>query len=177
MAMLTGALMGDVDRERPRDEKFELSVPRAGDFRRVVEIFSALGASYTCDPGSPRTHAIYMNYVRGIEKKGYVARVGGVVAGVILFELAPLLSSNHLQIRHDGLAVDPVYRKRGIGVALLRKVLAFSRVAGATNVLIKASDPGVIALYRSMPEVNERGIYFYYTPPARGQKHVDSDDQ
>lgn len=157
-----------------REEVLEISSPRAGDYRRVVEIFSELGDSYSCDPTLSATQAIYMNYVRGLEKRGYVARVDGVVAGVILFELSPLLSSGYLQIRHDGLAVDPSFRGRGIGVALLRKVLALSRVVGATNVLIKASAPRVIALYRSLPEIEERGIYFYYTPLGGEGHDVDS---
>ncbi|ASL49071.1 hypothetical protein bAD24_p01910 (plasmid) [Burkholderia sp. AD24] len=151
-------------------DELVLDVPRSADFERVVEIFSALGASYRCDPAEAMTRAVYMNYVRGVGKRGFLARVEGKVAGVILFELSPLLSRRYLQIRHDGLAVDPAYRRRGIGVALLRRVLAFSRAADATNVLIKASDPGVIALYRSLPEVDERGVYFYYTPSEREQR-------
>ncbi|MFC5428827.1 GNAT family N-acetyltransferase [Paraburkholderia denitrificans] len=156
-----------------RSESFTISVPRTADFARVLEIFAALGPNYECDPESSVARSVYMNYVRGLDKRGFVAKVDSVVAGVILFELSPMLSRRYIQIRHDGLAVDLAYRKRGIGVGLLRKVLAFSCARGATNVLIKASEPGVIALYRSLPEIEERGIYFYYTPPEGSARNVD----
>lgn len=164
---------GGAEPRARRSESFTISPPRTTDFARVVEIFAALGPSYACDPESPITRAVYMNYVRGLNKMGFVAKVDGVVVGVILFELSPLLSRRYMQIRHDGLAVDASYRKRGIGVGLLREVLALSRARGATNVLIKASEPSVITLYRSLPEVEERGIYFYYTPPEENAGHVD----
>ncbi|MET3620249.1 hypothetical protein C6Q14_23395 [Burkholderia ambifaria] len=174
MASILPNAIEDSDRRLPREEALQISAPRAADYRRVVEIFSALGDSYSCDPAMPATRAVFMNYVRGIGKRGYVARVNNVVVGVILFELSPLLSRGYLQIRHDGLAVDSAFRKRGIGVALLRKVLALSHTVNATNVLIKASDPRVVALYRGLPEVKERGIYFYYTPPREERRDVES---
>lgn len=174
MAIILSNSAKHTDPGRRCDEVLEISAPRMDDYRRVVEIFGALGDSYACDPELPATRAVYMNYVRGLEKRGYVARLNGVVVGVILFELSRLLSRSYLQIRHDGLAVDPVFRRRGIGVALLRKVLTISDALGATNVLIKASDPDVIALYRGLPEVKERGVYFYYTPAREGRRDVDS---
>ncbi|SIT48184.1 hypothetical protein BN2476_630043 [Paraburkholderia piptadeniae] len=53
-------LVNDIGRGR-HEQKIVLSAHRTGDSRRVVEISSALGSSYICDPNSPVTQAVYTN--------------------------------------------------------------------------------------------------------------------
>ncbi len=137
---------------------------RRADYYRVVELFGLLGPRYQCDPEDPRTREVFEFYLHDPRKAALAARDGDALVGVLLFEITPVLSPTHLHARADGMAVAPSHRGRGIGHALVREYLRAAAERGATSVMAKASDPRVIAMYRRMPELTERGVYFYYDP-------------
>ncbi|WP_404650778.1 GNAT family N-acetyltransferase [Bradyrhizobium sp. USDA 336] len=134
---------------------------RESDYRAVVELFRHLGPKYSCDLNDPRTKSTFDLYLADERKHGLVARLGDRIVGVILYEITPVLSIGFSHGRNDGLAVDPEFRGLGIAKLLLRSVLSHCREVGATTYMVKASNPKVISLYRSMPDLVERGIYFY----------------
>lgn len=148
----------------PGEEPLLIERVRPEDLAAVVRLFSLLGPRYTCNPEDPRSRKVFDLYVSDQQKFGLVARLGDRIVGVILFEITPLLAPTYLQGRADGMVVDPAYRRRGIAHKLLRQALAIGKQRGVTSFLIKASDPEVIAIYRRMEELQERGVYFYYNP-------------
>ena len=137
---------------------------RADELEDVVRIFAHLGARYSAPADDPRTREVFELYVNDERKVGLVARQEGRAVGVLLFEITPVLSPTLLHARADGMAVLPEARGRGIGHRLLRRAFEMAGERGITSFLIKASDPDVIAMYRRMPELSERGVYFYYNP-------------
>ena len=146
------------------DTDIEIDVIKKSDYHAVLSLFAYLGENYTCAPEDAKTQAVFDLYVVGQQKRGFVARAEGNVCGVILFDVTPLLGRGFLQLRGDGLAVDPAYRKRGIGSALLERVFSECAKLGAANYLVKASQPRVIEQYRKLAGLVERGVYFYHTP-------------
>ncbi len=144
----------------PEDE-IQIDTLKEGDFQEVVRIFSMLGPRYTADVQDPRTRDVFNLYLGATAKRGLVARCGGSVAGVVLFELSAILGPGYLHARNDGIAVDPEYRGRGIAKRLLRRAFDLTAAEGAKTYMIKASDRRAIEMYRRMDEVRERGVYFY----------------
>jgi ribosomal protein S18 acetylase RimI-like enzyme len=142
----------------------ELGALRPEDYLPLVELFSKLGARYTCDAGDPATRAVFESYLSDERKTAVAARVDGALSGVLLFEVTPGLSASGRVARADGMVVSPAHRGRGIGHALLREAFRVAAARGAAHFLIKASDPGVIAMYRRMPDLLEEGVYFYHDP-------------
>jgi ribosomal protein S18 acetylase RimI-like enzyme len=152
----------------PGGTDVEVDLATAGDYEGVVRGFSLLGKRYTSSVEDPATWRAFEHYLTGARGKvGLVARIEGEVVGTMLFEITPVLSPTHKHARADGLAVSPAYRNRGIGRRLLRRAFQIAAERGVTSFMIKASDPGVIELYRRTPELRERGVYFYYDPDPR----------
>jgi ribosomal-protein-alanine N-acetyltransferase len=93
-----------------------------------------------------------------------VALCGGNLAG---FAVASLLQQETVA-EVDGLVVDPVYRRQGIGSALIGASMAWAANAGASEVRleVRATNAAAIALYRrhGFCEVGIRRAY-YSAPP------------
>ena len=141
------AMPGRPEAQSDMPADIAIDAVRHGDYDQVVTLFAQLGTAYACDPANPRTREIFNLYVDDDRKHGFVARLNDKIVGVILFEITPVLSSTFAHGRNDGLAVDPSARGR----------------LGA-RYMVKASDPQVISIYRRMPDLEERGVYFYDRP-------------
>ncbi|MEL7059258.1 MAG: GNAT family N-acetyltransferase [Acidobacteriota bacterium] len=144
--------------------KVEIGGLISTDYERVVELFALLGPRYAADVADPKTRRVFDLYLDDERKVAVAARVDGQLVGILLFEVTPLLAPTLCHARADGMVVDPAFQRRGIGLRLLRAGLRVTAERGATSFLAKASDPAVIDLYRRVPELEERGVYFYYNP-------------
>jgi ribosomal protein S18 acetylase RimI-like enzyme len=134
----------------------------ASHFEDVVRLFALLGPRYTAAFDDPGTREVFDRYLGDERKVGLVGLDGEQVVGVLLFEVTPVLSPTHAHARADGMVVAPSHRGRGIAHGLLREAFAIGAERRVTSFMIKASDAAVIAMYRRMPELTERGVYFYH---------------
>lgn len=78
-----------------------------------------------------------------------VAETDGHIVGFLALSFAPTLSG--LRALIDDLAVDPAYRRRGIGAALVEAAVQQASRRGATHLLIDTSrgDPSIREFYRA----------------------------
>jgi ribosomal protein S18 acetylase RimI-like enzyme len=146
-----------------------LDAIRGDDFDAIVRLAASLGPRYTSDPGDPETRHVFELYERGERKGGLVARTSdGEIVGVYLYDLTPVFSPTNVHGRGDLMAVDPAFRGRGIAREMMAEAWSQAAAEGITSFLAKSSVPEVIAWFRSVPQLDERGVYFYYDPePAR----------
>jgi GNAT superfamily N-acetyltransferase len=145
--------------------RYVLDSVRSHDLERVVELASSLGPRYSCDPDDPATARVFDLYARSDDKGGLVARAAdGEAVGVYLFDLTPIFSPTHLHARGDLMAVDPAHRGRGLADRMMRAAWEIAAERRVTSFLCKSSVPGVIEWYRRVPELEERGVYYYYDP-------------
>jgi ribosomal protein S18 acetylase RimI-like enzyme len=146
---------------------FTVEEIKDGDYQEVVRLFELLGPKYLCEPSDPRTRMVFDRYVAGDEKRGVVARVGGKVAGVFLFEIMPTMTKRFAQAHGEGMAVDKRFRGIGIGRSLIRAAVQQCDREHVTDFSIRASNPRVISLYRTLDDFSERGVCFFHTPAER----------
>jgi GNAT superfamily N-acetyltransferase len=147
------------------EERVSLDAIRSEDFEPVVALAASLGPRYASDPRDPATREVFELYERGERKGGLVARTPqGDVVGIYLYDLAPVFSPTNLHGRGDLMAVDPAFRGRGVAGRMMAEAWSLAATQGITSFLAKSSVPEVIAWFRSIPELDERGVYFYYDP-------------
>jgi len=109
-------------------------------------------------------------------KAGFVADADGAIVGRVL--LAPLWNRYG---RVDDLAVAQAFRRKGVGMALMRRALAWARERGLAGVVLETQDVNVPAcrlyermgfvlggfdrfLYRGLdPNSRETALYWYRT--------------
>jgi ribosomal protein S18 acetylase RimI-like enzyme len=94
-----------------------------------------------------------------------VAVEGGEVAGYVRLGRASRFASSDHVVTVNGIAVDPAWRRRGVGRALIDAAAAESRRRGARRLTLRVFEPNVGArrLYESAGFVAEgvlRGEFF-----------------
>lgn len=83
---------------------------------------------------------------------GLLARDGDQVCGLVHFILHPVTGNlNHACYMQD-LFVDPAYRRRGVGTALVAQLAALGRMAGWARLywLAESANPEAQGLYRKL---------------------------
>ena len=80
-----------------------------------------------------------------------VAEIDGEVVGYVTVRSPTPLASNAHVLQIQGLAVDPAFRRRGIGRALVEAAVAEARRRGARKISLRvlATNPDAQRLYRS----------------------------
>ncbi len=80
-----------------------------------------------------------------------VAQVAGEIAGYVTLRPPTRLPSNAHVLQIQGLAVDPAFRRRGIGRLLVQAAMTEARRRGARKISLRvlATNPSAQRLYRS----------------------------
>jgi [ribosomal protein S18]-alanine N-acetyltransferase len=136
-----------------------------GDLTAVLAIAAA-------SPDAPRWRDADYGLYLGPDPKGPLLRIGlvaradGRVAGFAAATL--LLDGVENRCELDTMAVDPGARRRGIGAALLRGVMAWAAERGAQRIglEVRASNAAALGLYRQMGLAIEGRRVGYYADPA-----------
>ncbi|MCS7480344.1 GNAT family N-acetyltransferase [Umezawaea endophytica] len=144
------------------DTDIEYGPPHVDDLARIVELVNgALGPRYRSSADDPRCREVVQRYCDGDGKGAVVARHRGVVVGLCFFDITPILAPTYLHARGDMMIVDPAYRGRGISTTMIRAAWRLAADRGASTFLTKTSTPQVLDWFRSLPELHERGAYFF----------------
>lgn len=144
------------------DVDIEYGPPHIGDLDRIVELVnSMLGPRYRSSATDPRCREIVQLYCDGDGKGAVVARHRGVVVGLCFFDITPILAPTYLHARGDMMIVDSAYQGRGIAKRMIRAAWQLAANRGVSTFLTKTSTPQVLDWFRSLPELHERGTYFF----------------
>ena len=127
----------------------EISVreARTEDEDRVLELMRLVAANADLDPSELQAAA--QRFREGLTLTVLVAQVGGAVVGFLVISFFSALSG--LRALIDGVAVDPAYRRRGIGAALVEAAVQKAHQRGAARILVDTSrgDPSARDFYRA----------------------------
>ena len=92
----------------------------------------------------------------------WVAEQGGVVVGELLCHVLPLPSGHGKELLLYAIGVRAAHRRRGIGTALVREMLAWARAERIEEVWVIADNPGAEAFYAACgfaPGDEEQAVY------------------
>jgi 8-oxo-dGTP diphosphatase len=117
-----------------------------GDEPRVLELLPLIPANAELSPTEMQTAA--RRFRESLALDVLVAEVRGKVVGFVALSFIPVLSG--LRALINDLAVDPAYRRRGIGAALVEAAVQRADQRGATHLLVDTSrgDPTARDFYR-----------------------------
>lgn len=120
---------------------------RAEDEDRVLELMPLIAANADIGPSGLRAAA--QRFREGLSLNVLVAQVGDMVVGFLVFSVFSALSG--LRALIDGVAVDPAYRRRGIGASLVEAAVRQAHQRGAARILVDTSrgDPSARDFYRA----------------------------
>ena len=120
---------------------------RPEDEARVLELLPLVPANATTSPDELLAAAQRLRERLGLEI--LVAEVNGQVVGFLALSFVPVLSG--LRALIDDLAVDPAYRRQGIGAALVEAAVQRADRRGVTHLLVDTSrgDPSACEFYRA----------------------------
>ena len=124
-------------------EGFTIRCIEPGDLDGVVDLAADAGEA----PRWGREEYEQIMLTKGpLLRCGLVALWSDQLSGVAVVSYLPLESAAEL----EGLAVDPAYRRRGMGKALVEACVAWAAKAGASAIRleVRASNSAAIALYR-----------------------------
>jgi ADP-ribose pyrophosphatase YjhB (NUDIX family)/GNAT superfamily N-acetyltransferase len=139
---------------RRRSPEFHAAVPgvvireaRAGDEARVLELLPLIPAN--ADPSPAERQAAGQRFRESLAMDVLVAEADGGVVGLLVLSFVPALSG--LRALVDDLAVDPAYRRQGIGAALVETAVQRADRRGATHLLVDTSrgDPSARDFYQA----------------------------
>ena len=108
---------------------------QAEDEARVLELLPLIPLNAHLN--SAETRAAAQRFRERVGMDVLVAQVGGHVVGFLALSLIPGLSG--LRALIDDLAVDPAYRRQGIGAALVEAAIQRANHRGATHLLVDTS--------------------------------------
>ena len=120
---------------------------RTEDEARVLELLPLIPSS--ADLGPAEIQAAAHRFRENLTMDVLVAEVDGQVVGFLALSFVPALSG--LRALIDDLAVDPAYRRQGIGAALVEAAIQRADHRGAANLLVDTSraDPAARDFYQA----------------------------
>jgi len=120
---------------------------RPGDEARVLELLPLIPAN--ANMGPVERQAAAHRFRERLAMDVLVAEVNGQVVGFLALSFVPVISG--LRALIDDLAVDPAYRRQGIGAALVEAAIQRADRRGATNLLVDTSraDPAARDFYHA----------------------------
>jgi 8-oxo-dGTP diphosphatase len=120
---------------------------RPEDEARVMELLPLVPANAKASPDELLAAAQRLRERLGLEV--LVAEADGRVVGFLALSFIPVLSG--LRALIDDLAVDPAYRRQGVGAALVEAAVQRADRRGVTHLLIDTSrgDPSACDFYRA----------------------------
>jgi ribosomal protein S18 acetylase RimI-like enzyme len=123
----------------------EVRAARPGDERALTTLDRATWSTLT-SPAPPPAEIDWSFFNEKVEIRDVlVAVVDGDVAGYIRLSIPfPIASSAHV-LTISGLAVDPAFRRRGIGRALMDAAAAEARKRGARRLTLRVLAPNTAA--------------------------------
>ncbi len=139
---------------RSRSPEFRTQVPgtvireaRPEDEGRVVELLPLIPANEAMTP--MEREAAAQRFRESLAIDVLVAEVDGRVVGFLVLAFVPTLSG--LRALIDDQAVDPDYRRQGLGAALVEAAIQRASRRGATHLLVDTSrgDPAVQDFYEA----------------------------
>ncbi len=139
---------------RSRSPEFHADVPgvvireaRAEDEARVLELLPLIPANADLNPAERQ--AAGQRFRESLAMDVLVAEADGGVVGLLVLSFVPALSG--LRALIDDLAVDPAYRRQGIGAALVETAVQRADRRGATHLLMDTSrgDPAARDFYQA----------------------------
>ncbi|MGD9001336.1 MAG: GNAT family N-acetyltransferase, partial [Anaerolineae bacterium] len=137
-----------------RSPEFRAQVPgtiireaRPEDQTRVLELLPLVPANEDMTPAERQAAA--QRFQESLAIDVLVAEVDGDVVGFLVLAFVPTLSG--LRALIDDQAVDPDYRRQGLGAALVEAAIQRASRRGATHLLVDTSrgDPSVRDFYSS----------------------------
>ncbi len=137
---------------RSRSPEFRAQVPgtvireaRPEDEERVLDLLPLIPANEDLDEAMLRSAA--RSFRESLSMDVLVAEVNGAVVGFLVLAFVPALSG--LRALIDDQAVDPAYRRQGIGAALVEAAIQRASRRGATHLLVDTSrgDPSARDFY------------------------------
>ena len=105
------------------------------DEARVLELLPQIPANAALDPSGLQAAA--RRFREGLSIDVLVADLDGQVVGFLALSFIPALSG--LRALIDDMAVDPVYRRRGIGAVLVERAIQRADRRGATLLFVDTS--------------------------------------
>ncbi len=139
---------------RSRSPEFRTEVPgvvireaRSEDAGRVLELLPLIPANASMSPAEIQAAA--QRFRESLAMDVLVAEVDGEVVGFLVLSFVPAISG--LRALIDDLAVDPTYRRQGIGAALVEAAVQQADRRGATHLLVDTSrgDPVAQEFYQA----------------------------
>ena len=139
---------------RSRSPEFRTQVPgtvireaRPEDEERVLELLPLIPANAEMTP--EEREAAAQRFRESLAIDVLVAEVDGRVVGFLVLAFIPALSG--LRALIDDLAVDPDYRRQGLGAALVEAAIQRASRRGATHLLVDTSrgDPAAQDFYEA----------------------------
>ncbi|MFQ6099956.1 MAG: GNAT family N-acetyltransferase [Anaerolineae bacterium] len=139
---------------RSRSPEFRADVPgivireaRAEDEARVLELLPLIPSNADMSPVEMQAAA--QRFRESLAMDVLVAEIDGHVVGFLALSFVPALSG--LRALIDDLAVDPAYRRQGIGAALVEAAIQRADRRGATHLLVDTSrgDPAARDFYQA----------------------------
>lgn len=120
---------------------------RAKDEARVLELLPLIPSNASLGPAEMQ--AVAQRFRERLVMDVLVAEVDERVVGFLALSFVPVLSG--LRALIDDLAVDPVYRRQGIGAALVEAAIQQAHRRGATHLLMDTSrgDPAAREFYQA----------------------------
>jgi len=117
------------------------------DETRVLELLPLIPANAALS--SAETRAAAQRFRESLAMEVLVAEADGKVVGFLILSFVPALSG--LRVLIDDLAVDPAYRRQGIGAALVETAMQRADRRGATHLLVDTSrgDPAARDFYQA----------------------------
>ena len=120
---------------------------RADDEARVLELLPLISSNADLSP--VEMQAVARRFNESLAMDVLVAEVDEQVVGFLALSYIPVLSG--LRALIDDLAVDPAYRRQGIGAALVEAAIQRADRKGATQLLVDTSrgDPSARDFYQA----------------------------
>jgi 8-oxo-dGTP diphosphatase len=138
-----------VQRQSPEAQPSGIAIrdARPEDEARVLELLPLVPANADLNPDEIQAAA--QRFRERLAMDVLVAEQNGQVVGFLALSFVSVLSG--LRALIDDLAVDPAYRRQGIGAALVEAAIQRADRRGATHLLVDTSrgDPDTRAFYRA----------------------------